>query len=244
MSDSKKSCRSPHTPEGHVHIPHVFFSTCLRVPRAVLLHRYCSRSRCSAVQAGFMANAAAPGTTPRDLETATREGGSALHAATVVGDTVGDPSRIPRRGHEPRQQVHPRCSACSYVDLAVSLWRPSGPGLSRVAERRVLRAPWCSSCGPLRLRIGSGGHRPRRRRRFTGAAGAVAGGSSGRALRLAKGFDRRHGLDDLIRWAVRRLRHRLHGDGLLIVFSARGSCCHGRAGRGHLPATSGRSTSC
>ena len=65
-------------------------------------------------QAIFMANAGGAWDNAKKIvETELQEKGTELHAATVVGDTVGDPFKDTRRWRSTRSSSSRRCSACS-----------------------------------------------------------------------------------------------------------------------------------
>ena len=65
-------------------------------------------------QAIFMANAGGAWDNAKKIvETELKAKGTPLHDATVVGDTVGDPSRTRVRWRSTRSSSSPRCSACS-----------------------------------------------------------------------------------------------------------------------------------
>jgi K(+)-stimulated pyrophosphate-energized sodium pump len=84
-------------------------------------------------QAVFMANAGgAWDNAKKVVETELKEKGSALHAATVVGDTVGDPFKDTSSVAMNPVIKFTTLFGLLAVELAVSLTAASGPGLSRV----------------------------------------------------------------------------------------------------------------
>jgi K(+)-stimulated pyrophosphate-energized sodium pump len=126
-------------------------------------------------QAVFMANAGGAWDNAKKIvETELKEKGSALHAATVVGDTVGDPFKDTASVAMNPVIKFTTLFGLLAVELAVSLTATSGPGLSRVlaAVFFVLSTifVWRSFYG---MRIGSGTPEPAGRGE---RAGAVAGG--------------------------------------------------------------------
>ncbi len=126
-------------------------------------------------QAVFMANAGGAWDNAKKIvETELKEKGSALHAATVVGDTVGDPFKDTSSVAMNPVIKFTTLFGLLAVELAVSLTATNGPGLSRVLSFVffVLSAVfvWRSFYG---MRIGSGTSAPAGGR---AQAGAVAGG--------------------------------------------------------------------
>jgi K(+)-stimulated pyrophosphate-energized sodium pump len=126
-------------------------------------------------QAVFMANAGGAWDNAKKIvETELKEKGSPLHAATVVGDTVGDPFKDTSSVAMNPVIKFTTLFGLLAVELAVSLTAASGPGLSRVLSLVffVLSAVfvWRSFYG-MRIRSDTpaptGGH---------ARAGAVAGG--------------------------------------------------------------------
>src|SRR5213596_3377692 len=84
-------------------------------------------------QAVFMANAGGAWDNAKKIvETELKEKGSALHAATVVGDTVGDPFKDTSSVAMNSVIKFTTLFGMLAVELAVSLTASSGPGLSRV----------------------------------------------------------------------------------------------------------------
>jgi K(+)-stimulated pyrophosphate-energized sodium pump len=84
-------------------------------------------------QAVFMANAGGAWDNAKKIvETELKEKGSALHAATVVGDTVGDPFKDTSSVAMNPVIKFTTLFGLLAVELAVSLSYASGPGLSRV----------------------------------------------------------------------------------------------------------------
>src|SRR5881296_3360672 len=84
-------------------------------------------------QAIFMANAGGAWDNAKKIvETELKEKGSALHAATVVGDTVGDPFKDTSSVAMNPVIKFTTLFGLLAVELAVSLTATSGPGLSRV----------------------------------------------------------------------------------------------------------------
>ena len=84
-------------------------------------------------QAVFMANAGGAWDNAKKIvETELKEKGSALHAATVVGDTVGDPFKDTSSVAMNPVIKFTTLFGLLAVELAVSLTATSGPGLSRV----------------------------------------------------------------------------------------------------------------
>jgi K(+)-stimulated pyrophosphate-energized sodium pump len=84
-------------------------------------------------QAVFMANAGGAWDNAKKIvETELKEKGSALHAATVVGDTVGDPFKDTSSVAMNPIIKFTTLFGLLAVELAVSLTETSGPGLSRV----------------------------------------------------------------------------------------------------------------
>jgi K(+)-stimulated pyrophosphate-energized sodium pump len=126
-------------------------------------------------QAVFMANAGGAWDNAKKIvETELKEKGSPLHAATVVGDTVGDPFKDTSSVAMNPVIKFTTLFGLLAVELAVSLSAASGPGLSRVLSLVFFVLSmvfvWRSFYG---MRIGSGTPAP------TGGharAGAVAGG--------------------------------------------------------------------
>jgi len=83
-------------------------------------------------QAVFMANAGGAWDNAKKIvETELKEKGSALHAATVVGDTVGDPFKDTSSVAMNPVIKFTTLFGLLAVELAVSLTATSGPGLSR-----------------------------------------------------------------------------------------------------------------
>jgi len=125
-------------------------------------------------QAVFMANAGGAWDNAKKIvETELKEKGSPLHAATVVGDTVGDPFKDTSSVAMNPVIKFTTLFGLLAVELAVSLTAASGPGLSRALSLVFLLASmvfvWRSFYG-MRIR---GSATP-----ATGPAraGAVAGG--------------------------------------------------------------------
>jgi K(+)-stimulated pyrophosphate-energized sodium pump len=84
-------------------------------------------------QAVFMANAGGAWDNAKKIvETELKEKGSALHAATVVGDTVGDPFKDTSSVAMNPVIKFTTLFGLLAVELAVSLTEASGPGLSRI----------------------------------------------------------------------------------------------------------------
>jgi K(+)-stimulated pyrophosphate-energized sodium pump len=84
-------------------------------------------------QAVFMANAGGAWDNAKKIvETELKEKGSALHAATVVGDTVGDPFKDTSSVAMNPVIKFTTLFGLLAVELAVSLTLASGPGLSRI----------------------------------------------------------------------------------------------------------------
>jgi K(+)-stimulated pyrophosphate-energized sodium pump len=84
-------------------------------------------------QAVFMANAGGAWDNAKKIvETELKEKGSPLHAATVVGDTVGDPFKDTSSVAMNPVIKFTTLFGLLAVELAVSLTTASGPGLSRV----------------------------------------------------------------------------------------------------------------
>jgi len=84
-------------------------------------------------QAVFMANAGGAWDNAKKIvETELKEKGTALHAATVVGDTVGDPFKDTSSVAMNPVIKFTTLFGLLAVELAVSLTATSGPGLSRV----------------------------------------------------------------------------------------------------------------
>jgi len=83
-------------------------------------------------QAVFMANAGGAWDNAKKIvETELKEKGSPLHAATVVGDTVGDPFKDTSSVAMNPVIKFTTLFGLLAVELAVSLTTASGPGLSR-----------------------------------------------------------------------------------------------------------------
>jgi K(+)-stimulated pyrophosphate-energized sodium pump len=126
-------------------------------------------------QAVFMANAGGAWDNAKKIvETELKEKGSALHAATVVGDTVGDPFKDTSSVAMNPVIKFTTLFGLLAVELAVSLSATSGPGLSRVLSLVFFVLSmvfvWRSFYG-MRIKSGApvaAGDRAR--------AGAVAGG--------------------------------------------------------------------
>jgi K(+)-stimulated pyrophosphate-energized sodium pump len=128
-------------------------------------------------QAVFMANAGGAWDNAKKIvETELKEKGSALHAATVVGDTVGDPFKDTSSVAMNPVIKFTTLFGLLAVELAVSLTKTSGPTLSRVLSFVFLVASmvfvWRSFYG---MRIGSGSGTPAPAG-GQARAGAVAGG--------------------------------------------------------------------
>jgi K(+)-stimulated pyrophosphate-energized sodium pump len=126
-------------------------------------------------QAVFMANAGGAWDNAKKIvETELKEKGSPLHAATVVGDTVGDPFKDTASVAMNPVIKFTTLFGLLAVELAVSLTAASGPGLSRVLSLVFFLLStvfvWRSFYG-MRIRAGepaaAGG---------PAQAGAVAGG--------------------------------------------------------------------
>src|SRR5205807_7709617 len=84
-------------------------------------------------QAVFMANAGGAWDNAKKIvETELKEKGSALHAATVVGDTVGDPFKDTSSVAMNPVIKFTTLFGLLAVEQAVSLTATSGPGLSRL----------------------------------------------------------------------------------------------------------------
>jgi K(+)-stimulated pyrophosphate-energized sodium pump len=126
-------------------------------------------------QAVFMANAGGAWDNAKKIvETELKEKGTALHAATVVGDTVGDPFKDTSSVAMNPVIKFTTLFGLLAVELAVSLSAASGPGLSRLLSLAFFLLStvfvWRSFYG-MRIRSGepaSAGGQAR--------AGAVAGG--------------------------------------------------------------------
>ena len=126
-------------------------------------------------QAVFMANAGGAWDNAKKIvETELREKGSPLHAATVVGDTVGDPFKDTASVAMNPVIKFTTLFGLLAVELAVSLSRANGPGLGRALSLVFFALStvfvWRSFYG---MRIGGGTATP-----FGDhvRAGAVAGG--------------------------------------------------------------------
>jgi K(+)-stimulated pyrophosphate-energized sodium pump len=126
-------------------------------------------------QAVFMANAGGAWDNAKKIvETELKEKGSPLHAATVVGDTVGDPFKDTASVAMNPVIKFTTLFGLLAVELAVSLTAASGPGLSRVLSFAFLVVSmvfvWRSFYG-MRIRSGESAPAGGRAR-----AGVVAGG--------------------------------------------------------------------
>jgi K(+)-stimulated pyrophosphate-energized sodium pump len=126
-------------------------------------------------QAVFMANAGGAWDNAKKIvETELKEKGSALHAATVVGDTVGDPFKDTSSVAMNPVIKFTTLFGLLAVELAVSLTATNGPGLSRVLSLVFFLLStvfvWRSFYG-MRIRSGTSAPADGRAR-----AGAVAGG--------------------------------------------------------------------
>jgi K(+)-stimulated pyrophosphate-energized sodium pump len=126
-------------------------------------------------QAVFMANAGGAWDNAKKIvETELKEKGSPLHAATVVGDTVGDPFKDTSSVAMNPVIKFTTLFGLLAVELAVSLSATSGPGLSRVLSLVFFVLSmvfvWRSFYG-MRIRSGSAEPAGGRAR-----AGVVAGG--------------------------------------------------------------------
>jgi K(+)-stimulated pyrophosphate-energized sodium pump len=126
-------------------------------------------------QAVFMANAGGAWDNAKKIvETELKEKGSALHAATVVGDTVGDPFKDTSSVAMNPVIKFTTLFGLLAVELAVSLTAASGPGLSRLLSLVFFVLSmvfvWRSFYG-MRIRSGEPATAGGRAR-----AGAVAGG--------------------------------------------------------------------
>jgi K(+)-stimulated pyrophosphate-energized sodium pump len=126
-------------------------------------------------QAVFMANAGGAWDNAKKIvETELKEKGTPLHAATVVGDTVGDPFKDTSSVAMNPVIKFTTLFGLLAVELAVSLSRVNGPGLSRALSLVFFALStvfvWRSFYG---MRIGGGTPAP-----FGGhaRAGAMAGG--------------------------------------------------------------------
>jgi K(+)-stimulated pyrophosphate-energized sodium pump len=113
-------------------------------------------------QAVFMANAGGAWDNAKKIvETELKEKGSPLHAATVVGDTVGDPFKDTSSVAMNPVIKFTTLFGLLAVELAVSLTEASGPTLGRVLSLVFLLVSmvfvWRSFYG---MRIGSGGGTP------------------------------------------------------------------------------------
>jgi K(+)-stimulated pyrophosphate-energized sodium pump len=127
-------------------------------------------------QAVFMANAGGAWDNAKKIvETELKEKGSPLHAATVVGDTVGDPFKDTSSVAMNPVIKFTTLFGLLAVELAVSLTAASGPGLSRVLSLLFFLAStifvWRSFYG-MRIRSGA----PQAPASGHARAGAVAGG--------------------------------------------------------------------
>jgi K(+)-stimulated pyrophosphate-energized sodium pump len=128
-------------------------------------------------QAVFMANAGGAWDNAKKIvETELKEKGSPLHAATVVGDTVGDPFKDTSSVAMNPVIKFTTLFGLLAVELAVSLTEKSGPTLSRVLSFVFLVVSmvfvWRSFYG---MRIGSGSGTPAPAG-SQARAGAAAGG--------------------------------------------------------------------
>jgi K(+)-stimulated pyrophosphate-energized sodium pump len=126
-------------------------------------------------QAVFMANAGGAWDNAKKIvETELKEKGSPLHAATVVGDTVGDPFKDTASVAMNPVIKFTTLFGLLAVELAVSLSAASGPGLSRLLSLVFFLLStvfvWRSFYG-MRIRSGEPAAAGRQAR-----AGAVAGG--------------------------------------------------------------------
>jgi len=126
-------------------------------------------------QAVFMANAGGAWDNAKKIvETELKEKGSPLHAATVVGDTVGDPFKDTSSVAMNPVIKFTTLFGLLAVELAVSLTATGGPGLSRVLSVVFFLLStvfvWRSFYG---MRIKTGAPAPAGGR---ARAGAVAGG--------------------------------------------------------------------
>jgi K(+)-stimulated pyrophosphate-energized sodium pump len=126
-------------------------------------------------QAVFMANAGGAWDNAKKIvETELKEKGSPLHAATVVGDTVGDPFKDTASVAMNPVIKFTTLFGLLAVELAVSLSATSGPGLNRVLALAFFLVSlvfvWRSFYS---MRIGSGTPEPSGGR---ARAGAVVGG--------------------------------------------------------------------
>jgi K(+)-stimulated pyrophosphate-energized sodium pump len=126
-------------------------------------------------QAVFMANAGGAWDNAKKIvETELKEKGTPLHAATVVGDTVGDPFKDTASVAMNPVIKFTTLFGLLAVELAVSLTATSGPGLSRVLSLVFFVLSmvfvWRSFYG---MRIGSGTPAPAG---GPARAGVVAGG--------------------------------------------------------------------
>jgi K(+)-stimulated pyrophosphate-energized sodium pump len=124
-------------------------------------------------QAVFMANAGGAWDNAKKIvETELKEKGSPLHAATVVGDTVGDPFKDTSSVAMNPVIKFTTLFGLLAVELAVSLTAASGPGLSRILSVVFFVTStvfvWRSFYG---MRIGGGEPKVAH-----GAVGAVARG--------------------------------------------------------------------
>jgi K(+)-stimulated pyrophosphate-energized sodium pump len=131
-------------------------------------------------QAIFMANAGGAWDNAKKIvETELKEKGSPLHAATVVGDTVGDPFKDTSSVAMNPVIKFTTLFGLLAVELAVSLTAASGPTLSRVLSFVFLVASmvfvWRSFYG-MRIRSGSPGSGAPAPAGDQARAGAVAGG--------------------------------------------------------------------
>jgi K(+)-stimulated pyrophosphate-energized sodium pump len=129
-------------------------------------------------QAVFMANAgAALDNAKKVVEVELKEKGTALHAATVIGDTVGDPFKDTSSVAMNPIIKFTTLFGLLAVELAVTLTAESGPVLSRVLAAGFLGISmvfvWRSFYG-MRIRGGAPAAAP------AGAGGEVSAGASGK----------------------------------------------------------------
>ena len=128
-------------------------------------------------QAVFMANAGGAWDNAKKIvETELKEKGSPLHAATVVGDTVGDPFKDTSSVAMNPVIKFTTLFGLLAVELAVSLTAASGPALSRMLSRRVLPGSRWSSSGARSTACASAGARSRRPPAMRGRGRWRAGG--------------------------------------------------------------------
>src|SRR5207245_1747651 len=151
-------------------------------------------------QAVFMANAGGAWDNAKKIvEVDLKEKGTPLHAATVVGDTVGDPFKDTSSVAMNPIIKFTTLFGLLAVELAVTLTSEQGVGLTRFLAAVFFAASvvfvWRSFYG-MRIKASAPAATS------PGRAGAVAGGQSRLVAYLTGSVSGAYSLDALIRWAA------------------------------------------